>query len=886
MEEDNNQKDVVETAVEEGAKKAGRTALNGAKQGAKFAARKVVAAIAHALVSIIMAILPYIAIILVIVVIISGFAFLLELFSSDDTSKSVYSNLGIEINEDKASYISEAVKIVPDSDGYHYEFKVDIDEVAENVVSEINKNYKNMNLENKETIKQFIIAEAKTELPDLGGKVEGSNQFQGCIKIKRYTPNKTIGAVVQATETTEKTLKYVDEASFTNYLNNGNTEALDVYTLTGENKNLLTASWDWQGDSQNGNTTYKKNTEIDYRSKLDQFIMPFEYPLFFLIDGENEDFAKGLAELAENSSVEIAVIDNVETTQTDVTVEKDYWEYVEPYSVDKDEDGNEIKGHHGSNYDRDAADPAPTTTTTIDESVSTKIEIKDIKSWCALKEGNITSDFKPIEKPQPMVSVNENEENVSSNTDVAQKDSEGNTTSIADITTVLKKTTTTAQDTVASNSFKTDFDGEIQDNSQGFVDLYKEYSDKLNIEPDWLFGIMEEHAKTSNLIDITKYLLYKATGTNYGVTDFSGLDLFEGVSLNSTSESQRKVFSQFDIPNISKEEFVELIKAYQANSQDFNENLVKYAEDFYDICKAQGINPTYAFTYACIATEYGADVNNNNLFKLKDENNKLISYSSSKESIEDFCNRSHDGTIEKISESEIENKALLIFKDKIYTFEDGNVALVCAYIALHENGYTYKYLHTNDYDNQYDTALYVKESVTKDKKYYKCKYDGNWDNGTRNFGYGVLHYTNGTNGYSVGFGNQNFYREVGVNIEQEKYTYTYDQNKESIMEVEKADYVFKRIVETNRKDIVKQSELAKIELNDDEINAMCYIIHKYGPGEIPNLLYYYKQYGNTESLRQNYKAFNIANMKDWCDQLWDVFHNGKYTDPIAGKEMD
>ncbi|MBQ3475762.1 MAG: CHAP domain-containing protein, partial [Clostridia bacterium] len=47
-----------------------------------------------------------------------------------------------------------------------------------------------------------------------------------------------------------------------------------------------------------------------------------------------------------------------------------------------------------------------------------------------------------------------------------------------------------------------------------------------------------------------------------------------------------------------------------------------------------------------------------------------------------------------------------------------------------------------------------------------------------------------------------------------------------------------------------------------------------------------KQYGNTESLRQNYKAFNIANMKDWCDQLWDVFHNGKYTDPIAGKEMD
>lgn len=37
---------------------------------------------------------------------------------------------------------------------------------------------------------------------------------------------------------------------------------------------------------------------------------------------------------------------------------------------------------------------------------------------------------------------------------------------------------------------------------------------------DWLYEILENSPKAKDMIDLTKYLFYKATGTDYGVTEF------------------------------------------------------------------------------------------------------------------------------------------------------------------------------------------------------------------------------------------------------------------------------------------------------------------------------------------------------------------------------
>ena len=52
--------------------------------------------------------------------------------------------------------------------------------------------------------------------------------------------------------------------------------------------------------------------------------------------------------------------------------------------------------------------------------------------------------------------------------------------------------------------------------------LNKHPSAKHNIvtSTEWLFDIMENNSDTVNMIDLTKYFLYKATGIDFGVTDF------------------------------------------------------------------------------------------------------------------------------------------------------------------------------------------------------------------------------------------------------------------------------------------------------------------------------------------------------------------------------
>ena len=52
----------------------------------------------------------------------------------------------------------------------------------------------------------------------------------------------------------------------------------------------------------------------------------------------------------------------------------------------------------------------------------------------------------------------------------------------------------------------------------------------------WLFEALERNADTANMVDLTKYLMYKATGKNYGATDF--LAVFNKLKQNYTDISQ------------------------------------------------------------------------------------------------------------------------------------------------------------------------------------------------------------------------------------------------------------------------------------------------------------------------------------------------------------
>lgn len=67
------------------------------------------------------------------------------------------------------------------------------------------------------------------------------------------------------------------------------------------------------------------------------------------------------------------------------------------------------------------------------------------------------------------------------------------------------------------------------DKEKNFVKYFNESGrakEYILQSPSWVYEMLESHEKTANMVDLFKYLLYKSTGTDYGVTtfDFSLLD--------------------------------------------------------------------------------------------------------------------------------------------------------------------------------------------------------------------------------------------------------------------------------------------------------------------------------------------------------------------------
>lgn len=313
------------------------------------------------------------------------------------------------------------------------------------------------------------------------GDTEG---FQGCITIKRITPNKDVGEVKNNAGKKEISLKYVDFETFKNYVDSNDEKALTVFTLSDDMKELITATW-----SYDGSIHIAQNANMDYRSVAAQFTMPFEYPLIFQITGKEDDFSKKLADLAINSSIEISVIDNVQTTQTNTTT-----------TVYSDESG-EYEVVSG-----------PSTQTSISESVSTNVQPTNINAWWTRR--SISLEF--------TANYTEQTPNGTTNTEFLQ-DEEGGT--------VHQTTTVTTQDFIYSNEIQVT-NNEYESNHEGFVKIYKDSKKaKGNIQESWLFDFLGNNEKTANMVELTKYLFYMATQRDYGVTGFDNLDLISNADV-------------------------------------------------------------------------------------------------------------------------------------------------------------------------------------------------------------------------------------------------------------------------------------------------------------------------------------------------------------------
>ena len=340
-----------------------------------------------------------------------------------------------------------------------------------------------------------------------------------------YAPGETVET--SSIESKAINMKYLPLEEFNALKEKSVEEAIKYFSLNEENK-LVTLSWSKQGD---GTVGIKENPPMDFRTALQKYTMPYEYLLYYYFDTAGyRGFSEKLADIVIDSEIVIALQDNVTTTHTVVE--------------------NQQSTKVSDNAPNGAAEDWHTVGTKSDEiteNCSTKIDITYIETWCVkvYKDNSYSKkvlnmgdkDEIIVNVPGKVTEVNGettlSSEEVIDHGRVTAEDSKGNP--IKYTYDVVNRTATTTDS--IRNDYDTSGDTKIEEETNKYVDLYIKENMNNRLKEEWFFDILENNEKTANLIDLTKYLMFLASNTDYGVTEFDFGNIFKLENFNSANGS-------------------------------------------------------------------------------------------------------------------------------------------------------------------------------------------------------------------------------------------------------------------------------------------------------------------------------------------------------------
>ncbi|MGN1300669.1 MAG: phage tail tip lysozyme [Clostridia bacterium] len=314
-------------------------------------------------------------------------------------------------------------------------------------------------------------------------------------------------------------------------------------------------------------------TKINYQDLVSGYTMPFEYLWAFLLVGQEKEFVLELADLVYNSEIEITVHDNL-TTNTNTETD----EYTKKTKVVTKDVNVDVSYHTAAGAD-DPASPTKAQGTQIKTNskmeeprsieqtedykvVRTEITTTNSLDTCVTKantwvvnytkkythqipNSQTTAGDNADEYEEPYPSTPDHTDNIDTagiaetyrqeiEKDLKEKLYSNILTNITSLTseyyysTEGKKSTinTTQSSKYVSSPATTEEKTDKDSDEPNFVTIYRkkehqQNASNINSAPLWLFELLEKNDSTKDsMVDLTKYLLYKATGKDYGVTEF------------------------------------------------------------------------------------------------------------------------------------------------------------------------------------------------------------------------------------------------------------------------------------------------------------------------------------------------------------------------------
>ena len=229
-------------------------------------------------------------------------------------------------------------------------------------------------------------------------------------------------------------------------------------------------------DKSGSSAHYMSTSKVDYQTMVSGYIMPFDYLWALLVAGRSKEFSLKLADLVYDSDIEFTIYDNLTVTINEQT---------ENYSR------NETVQTKDGPVTRTRSYYKTTITTNKVNTIDAKLTFADV--WIVKYSQEFTYE---------------------------QTDNGGNKY-VGSPPKLEEKTDPKAKE-------------------PNFVNIMlqrscKEVRGNIASAPDWLFAIMKTSDKTKEMIDLTKYLLYKA-GSNLGLKEFD-FSIFDPANFHSVSVS-------------------------------------------------------------------------------------------------------------------------------------------------------------------------------------------------------------------------------------------------------------------------------------------------------------------------------------------------------------
>lgn len=352
-------------------------------------------------------------------------------------------------------------------------------------------------------IKIFMKAELATTTPFDGEHGEGR------VYIYRASNQESIENA--------QLLKYISYTDMEKYKNDKNRGKLEKSYSIDESGKLVIPEWTEVG----GNISDVTLKTIDYKTQISQYITPMNFYIYLTMVSQNPEFAAAAAKLVDDSKIHLTLLE----TKNEITTD-------EIYSYTKNTKGTAVYGGRGSNGQQlvpvnssESKNEPSSTTKTI---ITTSLKVTYVKTWFSEQRISYVLD-------EPNVTTENHEYNASNDSTLVDDPEPANPPegeTVTWITNKEKNVTITTEIT----SYKKSVEGSDEnatDKTQDFIDLMdkefripktnrKEAAGKNNLKSgaEWLFSLFQKDEKLQNLEQIMRYIMYKYTGKDYGVTEF------------------------------------------------------------------------------------------------------------------------------------------------------------------------------------------------------------------------------------------------------------------------------------------------------------------------------------------------------------------------------